>query len=262
MVTFSSAALEAWLAGWLLPFFRVLALFTAAPIFNSRAVPARVRVAAAAAIAFVAAPLAPVPNLSLASAGSGTALALTSGTGLAMVAQQLVIGLALGFAVRLLMSAFEAAGEVIGLQMGLSFAGFVNPQGGSQPAVASWLHTLAMLLFLSLNAHLLVLDALLATFRSLPIAAQPLEALAAIQLVPLGADVFRLALTLSLPAIALMAVINMALGLASRIAPQLSIFSVGFPLTLLAGIGLLAVGSGHLSEVLVEALPVFLAPLR
>ncbi len=259
MVTFSSAALEAWLAGWLLPFFRVLALFTAAPIFSSRAVPARVRVAAAAVIAFVAAPLAPVPALA---AAGGAGLALSSAAGLAMVAQQLVIGLALGFAVRLLMSAFEAAGEVIGLQMGLSFAGFVNPQGGSQPAVASWLHTLAMLLFLSLNAHLLVLDALLATFRSLPIAAQPLETLAAIQLVPLGADVFRLALTLSLPAMALMALINMALGLASRIAPQLSVFSVGFPLTLLAGIGLLAVGSGHLSEVLVEALPVFLAPLR
>ncbi len=259
MVTFSSAALEAWLAGWLLPFFRVLALFTAAPIFNSRAVPARVRIAASAAIAFVAAPLAPVPALTT---GGGAALALSSATGLAMVAQQLAIGLALGFAVRLLMSAFETAGEVIGLQMGLSFAGFVNPQGGSQPAVASWLHTLAMLLFLSLNAHLLVLDALLATFRSLPIAAQPLETLAAIQLVPLGADVFRLALTLSLPAIALVALINMALGLASRIAPQLSIFSVGFPLTLLAGIGLLAAGSGHLAEVLVEALPVFLGPFR
>lgn len=256
MVTFQTAALDAWLAGLLLPFLRILALFTAAPLFSARSLPVRARIAMAGVIALVAAPMA----TPLSTAGAPPSLA--SALGLALVVQQVAVGLALGFAVRLMFAAIETAGEIIGLQMGLSFAGFINPQGGSQPAVASWLNTLAMLVFLSLNAHLLVLDALLATFRSLPISAQPLDGFSQLRLDLLGADLFRLALALALPTIALMTVVNLALGLASRIAPQLSIFSVGFPVTVLAGLVLLAVGGGSLAEVMTEALPVFLAPFR
>ncbi len=252
MVTFDAALIDAWLAGILLPFLRVLALFTAAPLFSARAFPVRARVAAAAVIAAVCAPMAQVP----------AGLTLASATGLGLVAQQVTIGLAIGFAVRLMLAGIELAGEVIGLQMGLSFAGFVHPQGGSQPAVASWLHTLSLMMFLSLNAHLLVLDALMATFRSLPIAPNPIGALAALRLDQLAGDVFRLGLSLALPSIVLMLLINLALGFASRIAPQLSIFSVGLPVTLLAGISLLALSTGQLQEALVQALPVFLGPFR
>lgn len=252
MVTFDAGLIDAWLAGYLLPFIRVLALFTAAPLFSARALPVRVRVATAAAIALVCAPLAPVPP----------GLTLASATGLGLVAQQVAIGLAVGFSVRLMFAAIELAGEVIGLQMGLSFAGFINPQGGSQPAVASWLNALAMLAFLSLNAHLLVLDALLATFRSMPIGPLSMQALAGLRLEQLGADVFRLGLSLALPAIALMMLVNLALGFASRIAPQMSIFSVGFPVTLLAGISLLAGSTGHLGEAIAQALPTFVWALR
>ncbi len=254
MVTFDAAMAEAWLAAALLPFLRILALFSAAPLFSARALPGRIRIAAAGAIAMACAALAPVsvpPGLVLASA-----------QGLGLVAQQVAVGLAVGFAVRLMFAAIEMAGEVIGLQMGLSFAGFVNPQGGSQPAVASWLNTLAMLAYLSLNAHLLVLDALLATFRSLPIAPLSLATLASLRLEQLGADVFRLGLSLALPSMALMLLVNLVMGFASRIAPQLSIFSVGFPVTLLAGMALLSASTGHLGEAITQALPAFLGPLR
>lgn len=252
MVTFSPALLEAWLAGWLLPFFRVLALFTAAPLFSSRSFPVRARVAAAAVIAIVVAPFAGVPP----------GVTLASPVGLGLVVQQVVIGLALGFAARLLFAVFETAGEIIGLQMGLSFAGFFNPQGGSQSAVGSWLNTLAMLLFLSLNAHLLLIEALVATFQSLPITMEPFEALGRLRLERLGADVFRLALTLALPATLLMLFINLVLGFASRVAPQMSIFAVGFPITLLAGLMLLALGTGQLMGPMMEGLEVFLGPFR
>lgn len=252
MVTFSALQLDAWLAGYFLPFVRILALFTAAPLFSNRAFPTRARVAAAGAIAFAVAPFAQVP----------AGLTLGSAMGLGAVAQQVAIGLSLGFAARMVFAVFETAGEMIGLQMGFSFAGFFNPQGGSASAVSSWLNTLAMLLFLSLNAHLLLIDALVATFHSLPIAADPFVALGRLRLERLGGDLFRLSVALALPATLLMLFINLVLGFASRVAPQLSLFSVGFPITVIAGLLLLALGTGHLVAPMTEALDTFLAPLR
>lgn len=252
MVTFSALQLDAWLAGYFLPFVRILALFTAAPLLSHRSFPTRARIAAAAAIAFVVAPFANVP----------AGMSLGTASGLGTVAQQVAIGLALGFAARLVFAVFEIAGEFIGLQMGFSFAGFFDPQGGSESAVGTWLNTLAMLLFLSLNAHLLLIDALVATFQSLPIAADPFAALGKLRLERLGADLFRLAVTLALPATVLMLFINLVLGFASRVAPQMSLFSVGFPITVIAGLLLLALGTGHLVAPMAQALETFLAPLR
>jgi flagellar biosynthetic protein FliR len=252
VVTFSQLQLDAWLAGLLLPFLRVLGLFSTAPVLSHKTVPVRARVAAAAAVAVVVAPFANVP----------AGITLASAAGLGLVAQQVAIGLALGFAARLVFAVFEVAGEFIGLQMGFSFAGFFDPHGGSESAVGSWLHTLAMMLFVALNAHLMLVDALVATFRALPIAADPFALLPLLRLDALGADVFRLALTLALPATLLMLFVNLVLGFTSRVAPQLSIFSVGFPGTLLAGLAALLVVVRQMDAPVMEALQVFLAPLR
>jgi flagellar biosynthetic protein FliR len=252
VVTFNQLQLDTWLAGLLLPFLRILALFTSAPLLSHRGFPMRARVAAAAAIAVVVAPFANVPP----------GLSLATASGLGLVAQQVAIGLALGFAARLVFSVFEVAGEFIGLQMGFSFAGFFDPHGGSQSAVGSWLHTLAMLLFIALDGHLLLVDALVATFRVLPIAPDPLGVLSVLRLDRLGAEVFRLALTLALPATLLMLFVNLVLGFTSRVAPQLSIFSVGFPITMLAGLGALLVVAQQMEAPVLEALKTFLAPLR
>ncbi|GAB3668709.1 flagellar biosynthetic protein FliR [Ramlibacter alkalitolerans] len=252
MVSFSQLQLDAWLAGLLLPFVRILALFTAAPLLSHRSVPRRVRVAAAAAIAFVVAPFASVP----------AGLSLASASGLGLIVQQVLIGLVLGFAARLLFAVFEVAGEFIGLQMGFSFAGFFDPHGGTESAVGSWLHTLALALFLAMNGHLLLVDALVGTFRTLPVAGDPFAVLALVRLDRLGGEVFRLALALALPAAILLLFVNLVLGFVSRIAPQLNIFAVGFPVTLLAGLAALALGVQSLQQPLLAALEVFLAPLR
>jgi flagellar biosynthetic protein FliR len=250
MVTFSQLQLDAWLAGLLLPFIRVLALFTAAPILSHRGLPMRARVAAAGAIGFVVAPFAGVP----------AGLSLASAAGLGLVAQQVAIGLALGFAARLLFAVFEVAGEFIGLQMGFSFAGFFSPGGGSESAVGSWLHTFALLLFVSMDGHLLLVDALATSFRTFPIAADPFEVLSRLRLDKLGAEVFRLALVLSLPAVLLMLFVNLALGFVSRVAPQLSIFSVGFPVTMLCGLAGLLVVVQQVGPVLTEGMGTVLGP--
>nr|WP_255520253.1 flagellar biosynthetic protein FliR [Ramlibacter aurantiacus] len=235
-----------------MPFLRVLALFSAAPLLSSRAFPVRARIAAAMAIGVVVSPFANVP----------AGVTLGSATGLLLVLQQVLIGVSLGFAARLLFAVFETAGEIIGLQMGLSFAGFFNPQGGTQSAVSSWLNVLAMLLFVSINAHLVLIEALVATFETLPITADPLASLARLRLERLGADVFQLALALALPATVLLLFVNGVLGLASRVAPQMSIFAVGFPITLALGMVALLLGVDHLAGVMTQGLERFIGAVR
>src|SRR5262245_26227827 len=117
MLTFDEAQIMAWLTPLLWPFLRVLAVFTSAPIFSTRAFPMRARILLALLVAVCAqATLPPMPVINL-----------NSPEALGVVVQQVSIGLAIGFVVRLVFTAFELAGEVIGFQMGLGFAAFFDP---------------------------------------------------------------------------------------------------------------------------------------
>ena len=232
MVAFSDAQLQAWLAAFMLPFFRILALFTAAPLLSLRAVPTRARIGLAVVIAATIAPSVAPPGR----------VDPTSWSALGFVAQEVAVGLAIGFAARLVFAAFDLAGEVIGLQMGLSFAGFFDPQGGQGTAVGSFLNTTATLLFVALNGPLLLVAATLRSFASLPIGDVPFGFVARFDPLALGAEVFALGLLIALPFLALILFVNLLLGVMSRVAPQLSLFSIGFPVTIGAGLVLLMVG--------------------
>jgi flagellar biosynthetic protein FliR len=252
VVTFTSVQIDTWVAGAFLPFLRLLALFSTAPILSHRSFPARSRVALAAVMAALIAPFALVP----------AGLTLNSASTLGLVVQQLSVGLTLGFAARMVFAVFEIAGEAVGLQMGLSFAGFFNPAGGHQSVVSSWLNTMAMMVFLALNGHLMLMDALVTSCQVFPITADPMMGLQLIQLDKLGAEVFRLALVLALPPSIMLLFINLVLGYVSRVAPQLNIMAVGFPATLLAGLAWLALGTDHILVPIDEAMRMVLGPLR
>jgi len=159
-----------------------------------------------------------------------------SALGLLIVAQQIVIGLAMGLAMRIIFSAVEMAGNLIGLQMGLGFATLFDPQNSAQtPVMGSFIGMLAILIFLSLDGHALMLETLAVSFRELPISAQPLAAGGFKLLLNWGGEIFLAGVLLSLPVIAALLVTNISLGIMTRAAPQLNIFSVGFPITLMAG---------------------------
>ncbi len=242
MIAFGYGEAEALIAALLWPFLRVLALFSAAPVLGDRAVPVRARIGLAFAVALVVAPSLPAPPPG--SLGGFGAVGLA--------AQQVAVGIAIGFAARVAFGAVTLAGDLIGLQMGLSFAGFVDPQhGGQSPLVGSYLTTLAMLVFLSLDGHLALLAAVVDSFRSVPVGPDLLGALRWESLAALGAQLFAWGLHIALPVVAAMLLVNLALGAMTRAAPQLNLFSVGFPVTLLAGLGLIAL-----------MLPAVAAPLR
>ena len=228
MVNFSEAQLMAWLTPILWPFLRALALFSALPVLGTRTVPMRVRVALAAFIAFAAQPSLPVQPL----------VALDSPLAVTLVVQQVLIGVALGFAVRVVFSAIEFAGEVIGLQMGLNFAAFFDPlSAGTVTATSRFFGTLVAWLFIVMNGHLLIIGALIQSFTTFPVGPEPFAFLRATQPQTWGAEIFRTGLWIALPLVAMLMLVNLVLGIISRVAPQINVFAVGFPITL--GVGLL-----------------------
>jgi len=225
VLTFGSAELSAWLAAFLWPFARVLGLLIAAPLFGNPRFPLRVRLGLALLITIVVAPtLPPVPQV-----------APDSLAGLGIFAQQLLIGLTMGFAVRLVFTAVEMAGELIGMQMGLGFAIFYDPQNAGQiPVVGQFLGVLTTLIFLALNGHLLMLSALAESFRDLPVGTLPGTG-RWLDIAGWGAGIFSAALLLAMPVIAALLTVNLALAALTRSSPQLNVFAIGFPITLAVG---------------------------
>ena len=227
MLTFDEAQLMAWLTPLLWPFLRVLAMFTSAPIFSSRSFPVRARILLAMFVSVAA--QASLPSMPV--------ISLNSPEALGVVAQQVAIGLAIGFVVRLVFSAFEMAGEVIGYQMGLNFASFFDPTlGGQSSAAGSFFGYMASLLFVVMNGHLLVLMAVVHSFVAFPVSPDFLTNVRSMQLEHLGSELFSSALWIALPIIALMLFANLAMGIISRVAPQISIYAIGFPITIAVGL--------------------------
>jgi flagellar biosynthesis protein FliR len=228
MVSFNEAQILAWIMPLLWPFLRALALFSALPVLGSRGVPARARIGLAAFIAMAAQPSLPVMP----------AVVLDSAPALMLVAQQAVIGLTLGFAVRLVFAAVEFAGELIGLQMGLNFAGFFDPLSASTATATSrFFGTSVAWLFIVINGHLLVIAALVQSFTAFPVGPEPFAFLHQMQPHKWGAEIFSTGLWIALPLITMLLFVNLVLGAISRVAPQINIFAIGFPVTL--GVGLL-----------------------
>ena len=227
MLTFSEAQILEWVTPLLWPFLRVLALFGTMPVMGQRLVPMRTRVALAFLVAFCAqATLPAMPVIAL-----DTPLAFLT------IVQQLVIGVSLGFAVRIVFAAIEFAGEIVGLQMGLNFAGFFDPAtGGQTTAMSRFFGVSVSWLFIVINGHLLLIAAVVQSFDAFPVSAEPFAFLRAVQPQLWGAEVFRLGLWIALPMIGILIFTNLVLGVISRVAQQMNIFSIGFPITVAVGL--------------------------
>ena len=228
MISLTEAQLNTWLISFIWPLTRILGLIMVAPVFGHRSVPARVKIGLGVFIALIVSPtLPPLPDVGLG-----------SWQGLLILVQQMLIGIAIGFVMRVVFAAIEAAGEIVGLQMGLGFASFFDPSSAGQTLViARFFNMLAILVMLAVNAHLLLLGVLVESFQNLPISAQPLSAGGFFTVASFGSVVFSSGLQLALPIIAILLMTNLSLGILARSAPQLNLFAIGFPITL--GVGLI-----------------------
>lgn len=237
------------LQGWLWPFLRIGGLVMAAPIVGSRTTPARVRIILTLAICFVIIPVVPEPP----------AIEVLSPSGLLVTIQQVLIGVTMGLAVRMVFTALEFAGQLIGLQMALGFAAMIDPQTGTQvPVVSQFYVVFGTLLFLTLNGHLILIEVLVASFHTLPVGVEGITRADIWQVINWAGWLLSSALLIALPALISLLIINFAFGVMTKAAPQLNIFAVGFPLMLMVGMVVMLVTfstiDGHFTRLLDEAL--------
>lgn len=226
MMDLTSAQIGGFVGTWMWPFMRISALLMASPIFGTRMLPVRIRVITAVALSVIIVPLLPP-------APSVDPLSLQ---GVLISMHQVLIGLVMGFTIQMVFSALVMAGEQMAMSMGLGFASMVDPANGvNVPVISQFFSIIATLLFLALGGHLLLIQVLVESFEVLPVSDTGLERQDYQTLVLWGAEMFIAALHIALPIVAMLLVVYVALGVMTRAAPQLNIFSVGFPLTLLVG---------------------------
>ncbi len=226
---FSSTEITALLGTWLWPLFRIGGMVMAAPVFGARSVPVRVKLMITLALTVIIAPLLP----------QGPAIDVFSPMSFLIIVQQILIGVVMGFAVQLAFSAVITGGQIIAMQMGLGFSLMVDPQNGTQAPVLSQFYVLfAILIFLALNGHLVLIHVLFDSFTLIPIGPNGLHFGEFRTLANWGGHIFAGGLSIALPVIASLLVVNIAFGIMTRAAPQMNIFSIGFPITMILGFAL------------------------
>ena len=214
-------------ADLLLPFSRISAMLMVMVAIGGRTIPGPIKTAYAVAFTIMVMPvLPPTPFNDLFSFEMGV-----------LVAQQIMIGTGIGFVSVVFLQIFVVAGQAIAMQSGLGFASMVDPTNGmSVPAVGQFYLVLSTLMFWSIDGHLAMMQMVVKSFYVLPITDEWALSGRFYDLAMLGGWMFAAALVLSLAPLVAMLVINLSFGIMTRAAPQLNIFSIGFPFTMLSGL--------------------------
>lgn len=238
MISFTSAELNAWLAAFIFPLSRVLAVLVVAPPFNNAVVTTQVRLLIGLAVTMAIAP----------ALGNMPGVDPASGAGLLIMAQQMLIGLGMGFALRMVFAAVDLTGTLIGTQMGLGFATAYDPQTAAQtPVISEFLGLLALLMFFAIDGHLMILATLVQSFQLIPVGLSMVGQASWLNIASAGGIVFSSGVMLALPVIIAILITNVALGVLGRVAPQLNLIVIGFPVTIMLGFIALYVGMSHLA---------------
>ncbi|WP_338525711.1 flagellar biosynthetic protein FliR [Pseudomonas batumici] len=236
LLALTDTQISSWVASFMLPMFRIGAVIMTMPIFGTTLVPRRIRMYFILALTVVVTPgLPPMP-----------AVHPLDLSGLLLIAEQIIFGALLGLSLQLFFQAFVVAGQIIAVQMGMGFASMVDPVNGVSAAVIGQFFTmLVTLMFLAMNGHLVVIEVLTESFTTFPVG----SGLSTTDFWEISGKlgwVLGAALMLVLPAITALLVVNIAFGIMTRAAPQLNIFSIGFPLILVLGMFILWVSLGDI----------------
>lgn len=237
--------IESWIGSAFWPFLRIGACLMVAPMFGASYVPPRIRIVLAGAMTLVALPMIP----------QAQAMTVLSADGVITTVEQIVIGVALGFALQLMFDALTLGGQILANGMGLGFAFNIDPlRGVTTPALGQFYTLLGILVFLALDGHIALIETLISSFRGLPVGPSGLSAQALHSLADWGDEMFLGALRVALPGMTAMLVINLAFGVTSRAAPALNLFAVGFPVTLIFGFVIVLLGLPGIQTVLTDLL--------
>ena len=228
---------------WPLP--RISGLFLTMPLISSKLVPSRIRIAFALVLAFVCAPF----------ISDQLSFLHFEGRYVVIVFHELLLGLLMGFVLQLVFQVFIIGGQVIAMQAGLGFATMVDPSSkASVPLVSQFYLMMVSLMFLVLNGHLAVFDALLSSFQEMPVGKISLGFSAIGSVLTFSGWMFKEAVLVALPAILALLIVNLAFGVMTRVAPQLNIFSIGFPLSLIMGMVIIRISLPGVASQIMDSL--------
>lgn len=245
--------LVTYLAAYFWPFVRISTFVVVMPVLSGAVVPGQVRALIAIALTFLLAPLVP----------GSVNVEFMSLNGLILVVQEAVIGVAMAFIVQLVFDAIALGGQVISMSMGLGFAVFLDrARGVNVPVLGQFFLMLAVLVFLALDGHLMLIHTLADSFQLLPIGSGGLTIAAISGLLAWTSQLFIIAMKIALPAVTGLLVVNLAFGVTSRAAPTLNLFAVGFPAAMLFGFVVIFLSMGSLVENMIGSTNEALAAMR
>ena len=238
MLELNALEVSHWVSRYFFPFVRLAGLFMVMPLLGTRMVSARIRMLLAVMVTVVITPvLPPFPHVD--------ALSIAS---LIIILQQLLIGVALGFVIELLTQVFVIAGQLIAMQTGLGIATTVDPsQGASVVVISQWLLFMVTLVFLALNGHLVMIEVLVDSFRTFPIGFEGFGPQHFGLIIMWSGWMFAAALVVAIPAMTSLLIVNLSFGVVARAAPQMNIFALGFPVTMMVGLLILAMSMGEIA---------------
>lgn len=225
MLTFSSLELITLISNFFWPMVRILSFFSVAPIFNDKLINKKIKIVLSGIISFLISPFLPEVHT-----------VLFSYVGFLLLFQQILIGIVLGFTAQLLFITVNLSGEIVGLQMGLSFATFFNSSSHIGISIISrLLNVFFLFFFLVLNAHLYLISILIDSFYSIPIDGFFVNKNVFFSLLTFSSHIFLNSILFILPLIIVLLALGFIMSLLNRLSPQISIFSIGFSLNLLIG---------------------------
>ncbi|MBI5451339.1 MAG: flagellar biosynthetic protein FliR [Gammaproteobacteria bacterium] len=237
-MTFTVDQLVAQWEAYLYPFLRISAVLVASPIFGTQIIPPQIKALLAVFLTIMVSPFVRIDGV----------IDPVSAAGVLIAAEQILIGLSIGFMIRMIFSVMEVGGYLIAQSMGLGFAQMVDPTNGTAvPSVSQFFTIMATLIFLALNGHVLVVQIAVESFTAIPVGVS-LGGYSLWELVEWSSWIFKGALIISLPVVSSLIMVQIAFGIMSRAAPQLNVFSIGFPITLLLGFVFLYVSIPMFSE--------------
>ena len=197
------------------------------PIFNSAGVPTTVKALTVISLSVM---LFPVINKSI------QPIPFEMASFVSVVMGELIYGILFSLSMLLILSAFEMAGELIGFEMGFGFAQTADPQTGAKFSVlAVWTQLIAMLVFLSINGHHMILKILVESFKTVPVGSFALDSALFSRFLLLSGMLFILAMKLAAPVLAVLILTQIGMGLMAKFAPQINILATSFPVTITLG---------------------------
>lgn len=221
-----------WVANHLWPLFRIASFLMAVPFIGSQLVPMRIRLGLALLISLLVTPI----------IGAGPEIDPLSLSSWYVIFNQILIGSMLGFMVTLFTQLFVVAGQIMAMQMGLGFAAMMDPANGvSVPVLSQFFLITVTLVFLAMNGHHLMFEAIVLSFQAWPLSVQIVDPSSLWMVVTRISWMFVAALLIALPVTVSVLIVNISFGVMTRAAPQLNVFSLGFPIGQIFGMVLVYV---------------------